>query len=280
MNGQQDSPAPTEAEQAAAGNPVLSLDFYDAEMRRHNEHFRAAADVRPDERVLDIGCGTGQTTREAARSAVNGSALGVDISPRMLERARELTDAEGPSNASYQLGDAQRHPFPAAGFDLGISRFGTMFFADPVAAFTNIGGALRPEGRLMIMVWQAPGRNEWFTSNHQALAAGTAPVTAPPDAPDPFSLADPAATRDLLAAAGFAEFGFSDVHEPVYYGPDATAAYDVILSLRFANDLLAAQDAAGKQHALGRLRASLAERDAGGGVFFDSRAWIITARRR
>ena len=72
MTDHQDSPAPAEAEQAAAGNPVLSLDFYDAEMRPHNEHFRAAADVRPDERVLDIGCGTGQTTREAARSAVNG----------------------------------------------------------------------------------------------------------------------------------------------------------------------------------------------------------------
>jgi SAM-dependent methyltransferase len=280
MTDQQDSPAPAEAEQAAAGNPVLSLDFYDAEMRRHNEHFRAAADVRPDERVLDIGCGTGQTTREAARSAVNGSALGVDISPRMLERARELTDAEGPPNASYQLGDAQTHPFPAAGFDLGISRFGTMFFADPVAAFTNIGRALHPEGRLMIMAWQAPGRNEWFTATLQALAAETAPVTAPPDAPDPFSLADPAGTRELLAAVGFAEIGFSDVHEPVYYGLDGAAAYDVILSLRFANDLLAAQDAAGKQRALGRLRASLAERDTGSGVFFDSRAWIITARRR
>lgn len=280
MTDQQDSPARAEAEQVAAGNPVLSLDFYDAEMRRHNEHFRAAADVRPHERVLDIGCGTGQTTREAARSAVNGSALGVDISARMLERARGLTDAEGLSNASYQLADAQTHPFPAAGFDLCVSRFGTMFFADPVTAFTNIGRALRPEGRLMIMVWQASSRNEWFTANHQALAAETAPVTAPPDAPDPFSLADPAATRDLLATAGFAEIGFSDVHEPVYYGPDAAAAYDVILSLRFANDLLASQDAAGKQRALGRLRASLAERDAGSGVFFDSRAWIITARRR
>src|SRR3954454_24291743 len=94
---------------------------YDAELRLHNEHFRAAARVGSRDRVLDIGCGTGQSTREAARAAVDGSAVGVDLSARMLERARQLTDEHGLPNITYQQADAQVHPFPATHFDLCIS---------------------------------------------------------------------------------------------------------------------------------------------------------------
>ena len=118
--------------------------FYDAELRLHNEHLRAAADVQPSDRVLDIGCGTGLTTREAARAAVDGNVLGVDVSAPMLEWARRLSDEEGLDNIAYEEADAQTYPFPPEHFDLCISRCGTMFFADPVAAFTNIGHALRP----------------------------------------------------------------------------------------------------------------------------------------
>src|SRR4051812_23803255 len=110
---------------------------YDAELTRYNMRLREAADVRPDERVLDIGCGTGLTTREAARSATSGSALGVDLSPQMLDRARQLSEQEGIPNVSFELADAQVHPFAPKGFTLALSRFGTMFFRDPVTAFTN-----------------------------------------------------------------------------------------------------------------------------------------------
>src|SRR5215475_7952700 len=109
----------------------LDPDFYDAELRRHNDHLRAAADVHPHDRVLDVGCGTGQTTREAARAAVDGSVLGVDVSTPMLERARQLAAEAVLRNVTYVHADAQTHPFPSSHFDLGISRFGTMFFADP-----------------------------------------------------------------------------------------------------------------------------------------------------
>ncbi|MGH3909326.1 MAG: methyltransferase domain-containing protein, partial [Pseudonocardiaceae bacterium] len=121
-----------------AGRPVMTrtgdLFDYDAELCRHNEWFRAAADVRPHDRVLDIGCGTGQSTREAARAAVAGSALGVDISTRMLHHARRLSAKENLRNVAYLQADAQVHRFPSARFDLCISRFGTMFFTDPVTA--------------------------------------------------------------------------------------------------------------------------------------------------
>ena len=122
---------------------VLTIaDHYDAELRRHNEHLRAATNIGPTDRVLDIGCGAGQTTRDAARAASSGSVLGVDISEPMLERARRLTLEAGLQNISYELGDAQVHRFQPKYFDVLISRFGTMFFADLVAAFANLAQAL------------------------------------------------------------------------------------------------------------------------------------------
>jgi SAM-dependent methyltransferase len=164
----------------------IDPDFYDAELRLHNAHLRTAANIQPHDRVLDVGCGTGQTTREAARAAVYGSALGVDLSAPMLERARRLSDDAGLRNVTYVQADAQTHPFPPAHFDLCISRFGTMFFTDPVAAFTNIGRALRPGARLVQLVWQDHDRNEWATAIRDALTAGTAapaPTTNHPGRP-------------------------------------------------------------------------------------------------
>ncbi len=250
---------------------------FDAEARPHNERLRAAAGITPRDHVLDIGCGTGQTTRDAARAAAEGSALGIDLSAQMLEHARRISREEGLRNVSFEQADAQAHRFPAAGFDVAISRFGSMFFADPVAAFGNIGHALRPGGRLVLMVWQARERNEWTTAIRQAIAGEMA--LPPPPAGGPFSLADQAAAGGILGAAGFTEISFTDVHEPVYYGPDATVALDVVSGLRSTKDLLAGMDAAQAGKALDRLRAVLAAHQTGEGVFFDARAWIIAARR-
>src|SRR6185436_17404251 len=143
-----------------------------------------------------------------------GSALGVDISVPAIERACELAEAQGVRNVTFERADAQVYRFPRERFDLAIRRFGTMFFADPVAAFTNIGRALRPAGRLVMMVWQAGERNEWDAAIRGALGAGASA------GPDPFTLADPPAVREILRAAGFADVAFADVHEPLYYGPD------------------------------------------------------------
>jgi SAM-dependent methyltransferase len=252
--------------------------FYDAELRRHNMHFQAAAGVRRGDHVLDVGCGTGQTTRDAGRAAVNGSATGVDTSAPMLEHARRLTKAEGLRNVAYELGDAQTHRFPPAQFDLCISRFGAMFFADPVAAFTNIGRALQRGGRLVLLVWQDPERNEWFTAPREALGGANPPAPAASDL-EPFSLANPATTQRILRSAGFVDIGFTGVHESVYYGATCDAAYDAVLRLRHTRDLLANLDAATTEHARDRLRAMLRGHHTGDGVLFDSSAWIVTARR-
>jgi SAM-dependent methyltransferase len=252
-------------------------DHYDAELRRHHERLCEAIVVGPADRVLDIGCGTGQSTRDAARAAVSGSALGVDISHEMLERARLRTAEEGLHNVTFEHGDAQVHPFPPAHFDVVISRFGTMFFADPIAAFTNIARAARTGARLVMMVWQSEERNEWAIAIRHALTAGGAP--GPATGPDPFSLADPAAVQSILAAAGFVEVRITDVREPVYYGPDAAAALDLVRDMRAPREMLARLGAAAAQRALARLRETLAAHQTSGGVQFDSRAWIVTARR-
>jgi SAM-dependent methyltransferase len=244
----------------------------------HDERFRAAVDIGPTDRVLDIGCGTGGTTREAARKASAGSAVGVDISGVGIEEAQRLSEAEGLGNVTFLRADAQVHPFPPAWFDLCISRYGVMFFADPVAAFTNIAAALRPGARLVLLVWQARDREEASPAIRQALGA-TAPPASEPGS-DPYSLGDPETAEAILAAAGFTDVAFEDVHEPVCYGPDAATAEEFALGLHETRGLLAALDPAEREQARGRLRALFAAHETENGVLFDARTWIITARRR
>ena len=142
----------------------------------------------------------GSTTREAARAAAPGRVVGVDVSERMLERARQLTAAERLDNVRYELGDAQVHRFERAGFDVAISRFGTMFFSDPAAAFANIAAALRPGARLVLLVWQRHEHNQWARAIDAALGDAARP---PQPGADPFSLGDPEATAGILERAGF-----------------------------------------------------------------------------
>src|SRR5262249_47790555 len=170
---------------------------FEAEARGHEERFRAASGVGPRDRVLDVGCGTGGSTREAARTATAGSVVGVDISGVAVEEARRLSEAEGLGNVTYLKADPQVHPFPPAHFDLCISRFGVMFFTDPVAAFTNIRRALRPDARLVLLVWQGHDRNEGPGAIRRALGA---PPSASAARADPFSLGDPRRTEALPTA--------------------------------------------------------------------------------
>jgi ubiquinone/menaquinone biosynthesis C-methylase UbiE len=129
----------------AASEPTPGPSGYDAELRRHNEVLRRAVGVQSHDHVLDIGCGTGQTTRQAARTAQAGSALGVDFSAPAIERARELARAEGLGNVTFEHANAQVHRFPQERFDLAISRFGTMFFDDPAPRSpTSAGRCARP----------------------------------------------------------------------------------------------------------------------------------------
>ena len=228
--------------------------------------------------MVDIGCGTGLTTREAARAASPGRVVGVDVSERMLERARQVAADEGLDNVQFELGDAEVHRFDPAAFDVAISRFGTMFFSDPAAAFANIAAALRPEARLVLLVWQRYEDNTWARAIDAALGDAAPP---PQQDADPFSLGHADATARMLEAAGFGGVRFEDVHEPVLYGHDLDAALAFVRGFQHVSAALAGLSDGEAARTVERLREMLAahysdER----GVSLDSRSWLITARRR
>jgi SAM-dependent methyltransferase len=166
-----------------------------------------AAAPRPGERVLDIGCGTGATAIPfAAAVAPGGHVTGIDISEPMLGQARQNVASAGAENIALVLADAQVHRFPSDSFDLLISRFGVMFFADPVAAFTNLYAGLRAGGRLCMAVWASMAENvHWQIPFDIAVKHLGAPAPADPREPGPMAFRDPAHLRGILAKAGFAE---------------------------------------------------------------------------
>lgn len=165
---------------------------------------RAAAPL-PGEQLLDIGCGAGASSFALAEAVgPAGHVLGLDISDPLLARAEARRAALGLTTLTFTRADAQDHPFPPARFDLAASRFGVMFFADPVAAFANIGRALRPGGRVAFAAWAAIEHNPWFALPRRAALDRLGPVApGDPDAPGPMAFRDIARVRDLLTAAGF-----------------------------------------------------------------------------
>lgn len=239
----------------------------------YNAHLLAAAELTPTSAVLDVGCGSGDTTRAAARVADDGLVLGLDLSERLLAVAREATARAGLVHVRYERADAQVHPLAEGGYDVVLSRFGAMFFADPVAAFTNLRRTLRPQGRLVMVVWQALATNELMSS--VLSAALGAPPPPPPDGPGPFSLADPHRVRSLLGAAGFTPGELTEVREPMWIGDDEAEALDFVRAL--AAGPLARPDADAAQ-VLERLAASVAEHAGPDGVRYDSAAWLVQAR--
>lgn len=258
--------------------------FWTAQAQRFNETlaqshgpFLAAAAIRTDDHVLDIGCGTGQATRDAARIAVNGSALGVDLSSQMLALARRTAFAEGLDNVEFQQADAQIHPFGDSAFDAAISRMGSMFFGDPIAAFSNVRRALRPGGRITLLTWQSLADNEWLTEFRTAMAVGRTLPTPPPDAPSPFSLSDPSRARSILGKAGFTDVSFQSLHEPISFGPDQDDAFDFVSGLTSWMREGLEDDA--RDSALATLRATIAQHTGAQGVTYQSATWIIQAAK-
>jgi SAM-dependent methyltransferase len=237
-----------------------------------------SAPVRRTDRVLDIGCGTGKSTRDLARVADGGSVLGVDLSAPMLAVARTRTAATGLTNVSYVQADAQIHPFATQVFDVAVSCFGAMFFADPVAAFTNIAGGLRSNATIVLLAWRELGRNEWITAVRDALAMGRDLPTPPADAPTPFALAHPPRVRTILTTAGFDEVAFEPIDEPLVFGRDADDAYGFLQTMGIVGWLTHDLDPDARARALEQLRSTVEAHEQPGGVMFGSSAWLITAR--
>jgi SAM-dependent methyltransferase len=246
----------------------------------HTARLLQAAGIGPADSVLDIGCGCGDTTIRAARAAARGRALGVDLSAVMLAEARRLAASEGIGNVGFEQADAQTRSFPAAGFDVALSRFGVMFFDDPPAAFASIGAALRPGGRLAFTCWQEPGRIEYLTVPFAAVASHVMlPALPGPGEPGPFSLADPQQTRVLLEGAGFRGVSVEGLTVPAWIGRDVDDAIGYYRSTPFAQPLLAAADASAAELITQALRDALGPYQDDRGVTLGSAAWLVTASR-
>jgi SAM-dependent methyltransferase len=250
--------------------------LFDDSVAAHHARLLDATAISPTDRVLDIGCGSGQTTCDAAQQAMSGHVAGIDLSSAMLAVASRRAAEAGLGNVSLIHGDAQVYPFDSATFDVAISRTGTMFFADPVAAFANICSALRPGGRLVQLVWQSIVDNEWIDTFRRILAAGPE-LPTPSDAPSPFALADPDRVRGLLSQAGFADVEFEDVREPMSFGRDIDEAHGFVSSLMAWQ--LTDLDEQTRQRALDDLRGNIAAHYDGTSVHYRSAAWLITAVR-
>ena len=256
-----------------------NADRFEASVARYRDAFFDAAAITATDVVLDIGCGSGATTREAAQRAPRGSALGIDLSTPMLDLAARRAREEGVDNVRFVHGDAQVYPFAADAFTVAISRSGAMFFADPVVAFTNVARALESGGRLMLMVWQSVDRNDWVRDFSAILAAGRDTPAPPPGTPGPFSLADTDRTQALLSAAGFRDVEFADVVEPMWFGATTDDAYRFISGMGFTQFMLKELDEAARARALDDLRSNIDAHISADGVRYDSAAWHVSARR-
>ncbi|MEV5251297.1 class I SAM-dependent methyltransferase [Streptomyces werraensis] len=195
---------------------------YDALNDPVNGPLLDAAALRATDTVLDIGCGNGHLTRLAARRARH--AVGIDLSAPMLERARATAEAEGLSNVSHVQADAQVHPFEPATFDAAVSRFGVMFFADPVAAFRNIAGALCEGGRLAFVCPQSFDRQDQARVFAAVARHAPLPDLTAASAGGPASFADPARTRSVLSAAGFHGIEVTPLEMEQVWGRDPSDA--------------------------------------------------------
>jgi SAM-dependent methyltransferase len=253
--------------------------FQNVALAGHSERLLTAAAVEATDRVLDVGCGTGATTRAAARQAGDGNALGVDLSRAMLARARERAAADGIVNATFEHVDAQVHSFAEGHFDVVISRFGVMFFSDAVAAFANLARATVPGGRLAVVTWQPYARNEWVSVPRTALALGRPLPPIPEDVPGPFGLADPDRVRRILGDAGWSDVQLDDVQVPYDYGADPTTAAQHASEIGVLRALLEDLDDAQRARAMDALTTVMAERATSEGVRLDSRAWVVRAVR-
>jgi SAM-dependent methyltransferase len=254
-------------------------DRYEATGTRYGEALLRAAAVRPADMVLDIGCGTGSSALGLARMAPSGWVLGVDLSAKMLAHARNVATSEGLTNVTFEQGDAQVHPFPECTFDVAVSEFGAMFFADPVAAFANIVRSLRPSGRLALLAWREFAENEWIVALRDALAVGRTFPMPGAGSPGPFGLADRDQTLRILRTAGFDDIEIEKVEEPIFLGADADDAFLFVSTFGMTRGLTHDLDDTGRAAALEALRAPLRAHETSDGVLFRGSAWLVRACR-
>lgn len=240
----------------------------------------AKANFAPGESVIDVGCGCGATSLAiAANVTPGGQVLGVDISGPMLTRARQ--NAEKTGNVNFALADASTHKFAPASADVIFSRFGVMFFANPSAAFANIRTALKPGGRVCLVVWRPVKENPWVMKSLMIAAKHvTMPAPLGPEDPGPFSFGDRARVTRILETAGFKEVKLEpqDLLITIGAGRDLAGSVDFLLGVGPIRMILAEQTPAVRQKVRDEIIADLAADFDAQGLRMGSATWIVTAQ--
>jgi ubiquinone/menaquinone biosynthesis C-methylase UbiE len=236
--------------------------------------------AKPGDRILDVGCGCGGLSIAlAGQVAPEGHVLGIDISAPMLERARAVAASALP--VEFVLADATVHPFVPASFDLLVSRFGVMFFADPVASFANLRRALKPGGRMVFACWREPKANSWMMAPLQAVYRHVPklPEMGPED-PGPFAFASEARVRRILSEAGFSDIALEPhaLSLDVALGKGLDAAVQSAFEIGPASRALEGHPPEVREAARRSVGELLAQHLQGNSVTLAGSIWRVTAR--
>jgi SAM-dependent methyltransferase len=271
---------PAEWSGVAGERWAASLDKYETMLADAGEALIAHAAFMPGEKVVEIGCGGGATTRTiAGKIAPGGQVTGVDISPALVALSAERAAAAGIDNATFIAADAGTVTLDNGPFDRLTSRFGIMFFADPPAAFANLRALLKKGGRADFAVWAPPAENPAVSALPKVAAAHLNLPKPDPRAPGPFSLSDPEYFRGLLKGAGFIDVTMEKWGGNVHVGGRVNAAQAAAFAMNSSMlaDVVAEQPAETREAIQADLEALFAPFDGPDGVAVPSAVWIVTA---
>lgn len=258
---------------------VAEAERFDKTLGPYGDRVIAGLSPEPGEKIVDIGCGNGALSLDvAARVGPQGHVLGLDLSGPMLSLARQRAAERGLGNVAFEKSDVQVHQFEPGVRDGAMSRFGVMFFDEPVKAFANVRSGVTAGGRLAFVCWQDPLQNDWLmVPAATMLELVPMPEMPAAGAPGPFGLSDADRTQSILRDAGWSDVGVESVEIQQWLGADPESTIKFLSRTELAKTFLAEADEDTTAKVWEAVGAKLAEYVGDDGVRLTGRAWLVTA---